>query len=218
MTFDREIFTTLNEQWHTPFLDALMPFLTNLNKTIGFWVVVVLLLIAFWKGGGQRGRVVVVLLAVMMPGTDVFSSQVAKRIYYRRRPCCPIAYVAGSGSPTPASDLRTATLANSEIPGDRILPPGAHPLTSSSFPSSHSATMASLATILVWAFRKRTKWVWLALLLPLVIGYSRIYVGVHYPTDVLGGWLLGFGLAALACRVASHWEQQQLATAQNRQD
>jgi undecaprenyl-diphosphatase len=39
----------------------------------------------------------------------------------------------------------------------------------------------------------RKRWLWL--LIPLIIGYTRIYLGYHYPSDVLGGWILGGILA-----------------------
>ncbi len=60
-----------------------------------------------------------------------------------------------------------------------------------SFPSGHSAnavtTYASLA-----AHEKKRKWLWaLAVVLPLLVGFSRVFVGAHYPTDVTSGWLLG---------------------------
>ena len=63
-----------------------------------------------------------------------------------------------------------------------------------SFPSGHGATAVSLFGSAAMEIRKR--WMWfLAVILPLLIGLSRIAVGVHYPTDVLAGWLIG--LAAI---------------------
>lgn len=66
-----------------------------------------------------------------------------------------------------------------------------------SFPSGHATTAAALATfvaLLLW----RTKWRWPAVILgglyALLVGYSRLVLGVHYPTDVLAGWLTGLSL------------------------
>ena len=59
-----------------------------------------------------------------------------------------------------------------------------------SFPSGHGATAVSLFGSIGKELRKR--WMWtLAILMPLLIGLSRISVGVHYPTDVLAGWAIG---------------------------
>ncbi len=72
-------------------------------------------------------------------------------------------------------------------------------LTSGSFPSAHSANMASLVGLMgaIWGWRAVLMFGWL----PFVVGLSRIYVGVHYPLDVLGGWTLGafygYGVGAL---------------------
>ncbi|MFC4454505.1 phosphatase PAP2 family protein [Deinococcus sonorensis] len=68
----------------------------------------------------------------------------------------------------------------------------------SSFPSGHSSMAAALVvtlTALLW----RTPYRWASGLLGLIyvvlMGLSRIYLGVHYPTDVLGGWALGLAWA-----------------------
>ena len=59
-----------------------------------------------------------------------------------------------------------------------------------SCPSGHAATAASLFGSAAYEIRKR--WMWfIAVIMPLLIGFSRIAVGVHYPTDVLAGWAIG---------------------------
>ena len=59
-----------------------------------------------------------------------------------------------------------------------------------SFPSGHSANSAGLLSSLAVSFKK--KWITvLAVILPLLVGFSRMVTGAHYPTDVLGGWALG---------------------------
>jgi membrane-associated phospholipid phosphatase len=71
-----------------------------------------------------------------------------------------------------------------------------------SFPSGHAATSFALAYVVWWATRK-TRWSkfgWAAWIVAALIGYSRIYRGLHYPGDVLGGALLGVGCAWLVCR------------------
>lgn len=62
-----------------------------------------------------------------------------------------------------------------------------------SFPSGHAALSCGLAAVIcvmVW----RTRWRWyaavVALLYVIMIGFTRLYLGVHYPTDVIAGWLL----------------------------
>ena len=60
-----------------------------------------------------------------------------------------------------------------------------------SFPSGHSCGAVTAYGSLA-AFEKRRKLLWvLAILLPLLVGFSRVYVGAHFPTDVICGWLLG---------------------------
>ena len=58
-----------------------------------------------------------------------------------------------------------------------------------SFPSQHSAVMMALAVTVFGLNRKLGIWVFVS---ALVVGLSRIVLGVHYPIDVLIGWILGF--------------------------
>jgi len=68
-----------------------------------------------------------------------------------------------------------------------------------SFPSGHAATSFAAATVLT---ATSPRWGPLWFLLALAIGFSRVYVGVHYPLDVLGGAVLGAAIAIALLRLA----------------
>jgi undecaprenyl-diphosphatase len=66
-----------------------------------------------------------------------------------------------------------------------------------SFPSGHSSNAVVVYGSLA-AHEKKRKLLWvLAVALPLLVGFSRVYVGAHFPTDVLAGWVLGVLIVAL---------------------
>jgi undecaprenyl-diphosphatase len=60
------------------------------------------------------------------------------------------------------------------------------------FPSGHAATSFAAATVLTFA---RPRWGPAFYLLALAVGFSRVYVGVHYPLDIVGGGVLGIVVA-----------------------
>lgn len=65
--------------------------------------------------------------------------------------------------------------------------------TSFSFPSGHAMASSALAfAVMVIAWNTRYRWFAIAGggLFVLVVGVSRLYLGVHYPTDIVAGWLL----------------------------
>jgi undecaprenyl-diphosphatase len=73
-----------------------------------------------------------------------------------------------------------------------------------SFPSGHAMiNMAFYIIILLLTWRhvpnKSAKYAltFICIIMPLIIGFSRIYLGVHYATDVIAGWLLGFSVAVI---------------------
>ena len=84
----------------------------------------------------------------------------------------------------------------------------------SSFPSGHATlsaitylTLGALLAGLHGSLRFKVYFLSLAILLTIAVGISRIYLGVHYPTDVLAGWCIGAAWAAL-CWSISNWLQR----------
>jgi undecaprenyl-diphosphatase len=82
-----------------------------------------------------------------------------------------------------------------------------------SFPSGHAMESAIVyltlgAIMMRVAERRLTKLYCLgiAILLTALTGISRVYLGVHYPTDVLGGWIVGFAWASVCWLAAQHFE------------
>ena len=60
------------------------------------------------------------------------------------------------------------------------------------FPSGHTVASLGFALCMIYGFRRKIRYFWL--LFPVGVGLSRIYVGVHFPLDVLGGAVIGFVL------------------------
>jgi len=88
-------------------------------------------------------------------------------------------------------------------------------VTSLSFPSGHSMMSAVLyltQAAIVARFQKERKIriyiLSIALVLTFIIGLSRVYLGVHYPTDVLGGWTIGLAWASLCWVIAWYMQRR----------
>lgn len=73
--------------------------------------------------------------------------------------------------------------------------------TDYSFFSGHASVSFAVATFMVLSLRKHSKWTYLFFIWPLLFSYSRIYVGVHYPSDILIGALVGLSLAFILYKV-----------------
>jgi undecaprenyl-diphosphatase len=98
-------------------------------------------------------------------------------------------------------------------PRPEFASPAMH-VTTSSFPSSHSMlsavvylTLGALLARTSTQFRYKLYFITVALLITILVGLSRIYLGVHYPSDVLAGWSFGL-IWALFCWLIARFLQK----------
>lgn len=164
------------ESHHQPWLTPLMKAFTFLGDKWAMVAIVAAAGLVFALAG--RRRTAAIVLAGSLFGLGV--SQACKYIIKRERPDVAWKQVERPHSP--------------------------------SFPSGHSLnSMAIFGTIALTISRALRRWtvrgliIGLALGLSVVIGISRPYLGVHYPSDVLAGWTAGLACALLAFWVDQHW-------------
>ncbi len=164
------IFHLINGVWTNPLLDLLMPFLSRINDYGLIWLVSMGTLASL---GGRSGRRAA-LAGLVALGAALVPSEALKTLVMEPRPFL-------------------------SLPDVRLL---VDPPSSYSFPSvnvAYAFAASSGASRAAWHFLGRVPlWGWCLLALAAAISYSRIYVGVHYPTDVLGGALVGILVGWLA--------------------
>lgn len=168
---DHTVFMFLNSSFTNGFLDWFMPFITDAKTWMPFILIGWLFVICT---GGRQAKVLALALLLSVGMTDIICARVFKKAVGRLRPCA---------------------LEETETFKCRLLLPKK---TSKSFPSNHAANTAAFAatTAIVCGFKPALPLMVVAFL----IGYSRIYVGVHFPLDVLAGWLAGVVIAVFISR------------------
>jgi undecaprenyl-diphosphatase len=172
---DYWLFSHINQRWTSPFLDNVLLFVREAE----FWIPFYLFLLVFMAiNFGKKGWLWSLYLGMTVIISDTISSHLIKdHLVYRLRPC---------GNPFWADSIRF--LAN-------------YCPTSSSFTSSHACNHFAMAVFMYRTLRPVSRWWALVLLWAFVISYAQVYVGVHYPLDVVCGGILGSMIGWLISRV-----------------
>ena len=167
---DTHAFYLLNADLTTQYLDVFFPFLTDFHKIqwVRYGLFPAFLVFLIYKVG-KKFIFALICLIVTIGICDATAYYVLKKSIQRPRP-----------NHLTKIDTQLKVLYNE--PKDP------------SFPSNHATNSAGAATTLLWFFPHLK-----LILIPFVIliGWSRVYVGVHFPSDVIAGWILGVTIAYL---------------------
>ena len=167
---DTKLFLLING-WHTPFFDLLM---TYISAKL-FWLPLYLLLLYLMiREYGKKSLILLLFVAAVLVLTDQVSVHLFKNVFQRLRPCHDESLSA------------LVHIVNNHCGGKY------------SFVSSHATNVFGIVAFMYGLLGKRYKWlIWVLLVWGVLVMYSRVYLGVHYPGDVLAGAVVGMIIGSL---------------------
>lgn len=166
INLDKQLLIYLNNLGSEPF-DGFWKFITKQANLIPIFLFVFYLMIK--KIGWKQFGYVVIALALLIAFTDQMTN-LFKHTFERLRPC---------SDPTVMDHIRRVVVR-----------------TSYSFFSGHAANSTAATVFIFMIMRQYYRWAIALFLFPLLFAYSRIYLGLHYPGDILTGYAFGatFGM------------------------
>lgn len=204
---DQAIFHLINEQWTNPALDLFMAAISDFAIWLPLFILVALVGLVF---GGFRGRACIICLLLSLLVAEA-STNVLKAAFARHRP-----KQAQSVRMVALQKTRPEFLTLFKKPLIRYSDQSDLNRSGPSFPSGHTANNTVIALCLTLFYPRRG---WCYWILAAAIGYSRIYLGAHWPSDVIATLFLAGGEALLILgalellwrRVAPEWLPQMYA-------
>jgi undecaprenyl-diphosphatase len=171
LNFDKHLFKLINNGLSNPFFDWLMPWLRNSTMWVPLYLFLVLFGLINYKKNGVWWLVFAICTAWF---TDFVSSGLIKNNVIRLRPC---------NDPSLTSFIHVLV--------------GYKP-QSSSFTSSHAANHFAVAMFLYITFKKQFgNWSLIFFFWAFSISFAQVYVGVHFPLDIICGALVGIFIGYL---------------------
>lgn len=179
---DLKLFLLINTVWTNPVLDRVMAVASSFDLWTPFMVLGVLL--AAWRGGFRARSFIVVALLTAAVCDGVVSNSL-KHLVNRPRPGDAMGGVRQVDLASARPRLRALF---QKLKVRESAPHLGAAAGGRSFPSSHTANTMAIACVTALFYRRRG---WLAFAPALVVAYSRLYTGAHWPSDVAGSILLG---------------------------
>jgi undecaprenyl-diphosphatase len=183
---DQAIFQLINERWTSPGLDLFMAAISDLEIWKPLFIALAVYALVF---GGFKGRAFIVCLLITLVVSEQLLVRTLKSAVDRRRPkqTQPVRMVQlERTSPAFLTLFRKSTIRTSDQTD--------YTRSGPSFPSGHVTDNVIIATMCVLFFRQ---WGWLYFIVAAAVGYSRIYLGAHWPSDIVATAFMAGGVTLL---------------------